>query len=303
MDDEEDKIYYQDNQDPRFMQYNKIVDPIMYLGSNGVIKMNVTLYSNSEKYGRKYYYSEIGYNTSDGFEAFKITRDFDAYLSLENLKSVGGKKAFIIIRNGDLERMRIYVSGKLEYWATHCNELFEVRSNGKLYRKSPPKIPELPKINNKDSEEEKKKKKKKIEEIKRIYDPIYKEWDEKYAPIEIEANQSGDIIGFRPGIQVLVSDEPISCLDMYIGSRQTSNIIQMRWNKVLEFTRMLRIFDINQYANTMISYIGRPEIGTNLWRMNNQVINKKDNSPFNTPGKRSVRNNLGYFAQLEEKEK
>ena len=37
--------------------------------------------------------------------------------------------------------------------------------------------------------------------------------------------------------------------------------------------------------------------------MNNQVINKKDNSPLNTPGKRSVRNNLGYFAQLEEKEK
>lgn len=304
IDNEEDiKQIYQDNQDPRFMLYNKIVDPIIYLGSNGVIRMNLTLYSNSEKYGRRYYYSEVGYTSSNGYESVKISRDFDSYLSIENLKPINGKKAFIIIRSGDLERMRLFVGPKLEYWAIHSNELFEVRSNGKLYRKTPPKIPSLPKIKASDSEEEKKKKRKEIDRINKEYGPKYEEWNNKYAPIEIEANQAGDIIGFRPGIQILMGDNPVSCVDMYLGDRSTSNIIQIRWNKVLEFTRIMRLFDMNQYANTMISYLGRPEIGTNLFKMNPNSTVKRDNSPFNIPGKNSVRNNLGYFARLEKEKK
>lgn len=297
---EEEETYHQDNQDPRFMLYNKISDPIMYLGSNGIIRMNLNLYSNSERYGRRYYYSEIGYTASDGYESRKISRDFDSYLSIENLKPINGKKAFIIVRSGDLEKMRLFIGPKLEYWATHCNELFEVRSNGKLYRKTPPKIPKMPEINENDSEEEKKKKKKEIKKIQEIYGPLYEQWEDKYSPIEMEVNQAGDIIGFRPGIIVLIGDNPVSCVDMYIGSRQTSNIIQMRWNKVLELTRLLRIFDINQYANTMISYLGRPQIGTGLFMMSPHSTVKKDNSPFNSPGKQSIRNNLGYFAKIEQ---
>lgn len=121
----------------RFMNqigvYNKIQDRLMYLGNNAILNMVIMLYSDNEKYGRRYYYREVRYNSSStNIPIKKITRDFDAYLTLENLKPVNNIKEFMIIRGRDLELMRMFLLPKLEYIIQNFDSIFEMRK-GKMY--------------------------------------------------------------------------------------------------------------------------------------------------------------------------
>ena len=121
----------------RFMNqmgvYNKIQDRLMYLGNNAIINMVIMLYSESEKYGRRYYYREVKYNSNSiNVPIKKISREFDAYITLENLKPVNGIKEFIIIRGRDLELMRMSLLPKFENMIQNFDSIFEMRK-GKMY--------------------------------------------------------------------------------------------------------------------------------------------------------------------------
>lgn len=121
----------------RFMNqmgvYNKIQDRLMYLGNNAIINMVIMLYSENEKYGRRYYYREVKYNSNSiNVPIKKISREFDAYITLENLKPVNGIKEFIIIRGRDLELMRMSLLPKFENMIQNFDSIFELRK-GKMY--------------------------------------------------------------------------------------------------------------------------------------------------------------------------
>lgn len=117
--------------------YSKITDDMMLLGTNMIVRMNVILYSNSEKYGRKYYYREVQYlDRTMEIPTRKISRSFEAFLSIENLKAVNTHKEFFVIRGRDIEFMRLILIPTLENMLTTYNEMYEFRK-GKLYLTNP----------------------------------------------------------------------------------------------------------------------------------------------------------------------
>lgn len=121
----------------RFMNqtgmYNKIQDRLMYLGNNAVLSIVIMLYSEHEKYGRRYYYKETKYlSNKTNMPTKKMSREFDSFLVLENLKPVGNVKEFITIRGKDLELMRMFLLPKLEYIIQNFDSIYEMR-DGKMY--------------------------------------------------------------------------------------------------------------------------------------------------------------------------
>lgn len=116
--------------------YNKIQDKIMFLGMNAILKMNVVLYTGGymdPNKGKKYYYGEVKYTDDEGLNRKKINRNFDAYLTIENVKPTeAGAKETIIIRGAQLELMRLTLLPILEKIVLQP-ELFYESRNKKLY--------------------------------------------------------------------------------------------------------------------------------------------------------------------------
>lgn len=118
-----------------FSMYTKIQDKLMLIGNNAILNMNCILYNNSEKYGRRYYYKETQYFDKSGLPVRKITREYDAYLSIENLKpNEKNYKEFISIRGRDIEyfnmMIRPYIISILQ---NENNMFFEEREKDRWY--------------------------------------------------------------------------------------------------------------------------------------------------------------------------
>lgn len=209
--------------------YTKLQDKLMYLGRNAILNMNTMLYSDSEKYGRRYYYKEIQYASEKaGCEVKKIVRDFDAYLSIENIKPVNGVKEFITIRARDLELMRYFLIPKFEDIIKNFNKIYEMRDK-KMY------------VN-------------------------------KITPFEVDVGPGGrKPLIFVPGIHKTYTEDLEPCIDMYINGNH-DNIASLSFNQVYEFMYLIRTFQIHLYASTMLSYMGRPPVGTNLINMSDGMI-------------------------------
>ena len=123
---------YEERKTKEYFLYNKIQDRVMFLSYYFIINANVILYSNSEKYGRRSYYKEIEYNDKNDNYARKISREFDCYLSMENLKAVNNVKEFIILRGRDLEFLRIILLPYLNLYLDNISKIYENR-DGKVY--------------------------------------------------------------------------------------------------------------------------------------------------------------------------
>lgn len=259
--------------------YHKMVDNIAFLGPNCIMKMNLLLFSNSEKLGRKYYYNEVQ-TSFNNITTRKIIRKFDGYLSIENLKPTkSGKKAFIIIRQSDLENLRLTISPSIEYWMTHKLKIFELRSDGKFYKIQPDhKFKDLEEKN---------------------------EWLLKHGPLNINIGSRNSLI-FEPSMFCKWGSDDLDMgINMYLDS-DIENVIQMQADRVMTLNRIIRDFDINLYSATMMSYLGRPQMGTNLYRCD--LVHDDSANPFNSVPEDSNANNksssLGFFARLaKEKEK
>jgi hypothetical protein len=116
-------------QELNFENYNKVEDIVYYLGTNAVLKMNLSLYQNSEKYGRKSYHQEIQYyNEKMGEKVVNIKRSFDYYASIENLKPVDHMKEYIIIRQQDIFLLRKVVNSVFELFNNEFDNLFGKRN-------------------------------------------------------------------------------------------------------------------------------------------------------------------------------
>lgn len=96
--------------------YNKITDSLMFLGCSdnpAMLKINVNLYQNSNKYGRKFFYKEIEYLSSKNGWERKIDRTLDVYMSIENARTNTGSKDYVWLFGGDLEMMKIAIVPEL----------------------------------------------------------------------------------------------------------------------------------------------------------------------------------------------
>lgn len=126
------------NQDvAEYLLYSKIQDNLMFLGHNAILKMNVLLYKTNRRgvnnTDRSYFYSETQYLDMNGNLARGIKRNYNAFLTLENLKPGGdGIKQSIVIHANDLELMRMMLIPKLEHYIFMSENIFEYRDN-KLY--------------------------------------------------------------------------------------------------------------------------------------------------------------------------
>lgn len=90
--------------------YEKLVDDVYYIGSNIILRMNVSLAKKLDDGRRYFYHSEFMYNTNKYIDTNKIItmrRSFDYYLTIENIKEpFEGEKQSIMIRPQDMLHIR-----------------------------------------------------------------------------------------------------------------------------------------------------------------------------------------------------
>lgn len=68
-------------------QYDKLTDDLLYLGSNMILRFNVSLSNKSDKFGRNHYHKEFSYYNKDSRQNFiTLRRSFDYYLSIESVR-------------------------------------------------------------------------------------------------------------------------------------------------------------------------------------------------------------------------
>ena len=99
--------------------YEKISDDLCYLGSNIIVKFNVGLAKKNEEGKRSTFHREYEYEMSkyiDKKSLVSIKRQFDYYLSIENLKVVDGEKEFIYIGIQDYMNFKQKVLESLKWF-------------------------------------------------------------------------------------------------------------------------------------------------------------------------------------------
>ena len=85
--------------------YDKLIDELVYLDKNYVLKFNVILGSQNQDGTKKYYHQEYRYNSSkyiDKKAQITLKRNFSYYLSIESRYNDGFNKDFIMIRACDM---------------------------------------------------------------------------------------------------------------------------------------------------------------------------------------------------------
>ena len=123
-------------QELTFENYNKISDVMMNLGKNANLLFNMRLYSESEKFGRSYYHSEVQYyNESTNSKLVNIKRKFDSYISFEQSHPVNGEKGFVMIRNEDIRMLRKAVEDMELHIVDHFKEIYVVSKGNVHVRK------------------------------------------------------------------------------------------------------------------------------------------------------------------------
>ena len=225
------------NNDTTIGIYDKIQDKLMFLGANAILNINLLLYSYSEKYGRQYYYREMQYiSEKAGKPVRKISRDYDIYLSIENIKPINGYKEFIAIRAKDIEFMRMTLLPRLKSIIEHFDEVYQNRGN-KLY----------------------------------VSDTI--------KPFEIDMGTK--ILIFAPGLYKSYNEEVTPCIDIFLNGSK-DNVVNMSFNKVYELMYLIESIQLHNYAASMLSYLGRPPMETNMIDMTHlqEPIFVEENEPI-----------------------
>lgn len=101
---------------PQFSDYNKITDDLFYFGINAVLRMNVGLNSRVGN-NRENFHREVAYVDNYGDMNCNIKRNFDCYLSIENIKmATNGYREFIRIGLVDLVLVREKFSEALRWF-------------------------------------------------------------------------------------------------------------------------------------------------------------------------------------------
>lgn len=214
-----------------FSMYTKIQDRLMLIGSNAIMNLNVILYSNSEKYGRRYYYKETQYIDRSGIPVRKINRDHDVYLSIENIKpNENNYKEFICLRGRDIEYFNLMIRPFiLSILQNENNTFFEEVSKDKWLCN-----------------------------------------DDKAISFDIGTK----VIILKPEVAVLSETYTIPSIALYLNSLDNKNVLYL--NQIYEFLYILGNINLFEYASSVLAYMGRPEMGTNLYDMSSRQMDMEE---------------------------
>lgn len=122
-------------QELQFENYNKMEDIMYYLGPNAVLKMNISMYQSSEKYGRRSYHQELQYyNEKIGQKVVNVKRSFDYFATIENLKPVNHMKEYIMIRQQDIFLLRRVMDSVFKLFNDEFDNLFGKKNGNVILR-------------------------------------------------------------------------------------------------------------------------------------------------------------------------
>lgn len=240
-------------------QYEKISDTVMIIGYNVVLKMNVNLYTYPDKYGRTSYHQEYEYYLQKAQQrVFSIKRNFDYYLSIENLRSYPGQeKDYIRISIQEMPLL-IHTLNQVSRWIV--DEQFEnlfVYKDGKLIIMNRPD------------------------------------------PIILDNLPLKKYIKFEPSIFESNEGTRYRTIRMYLNSE--TNFVEIFDTKFLGFKYAVENINLFESAQMMINYIQRPDLGTNLYDINNQFEEQEEINPIMKDGRKPA-SNKSYFDKIKELE-
>lgn len=209
-----------------FDKVDKISDDVFNLGSNMVIRFNVTLTTRpANTQQKRSFHKEYEYTNRFQEKSVTIRRSFDYYLSLENVnKDINsGEKLFIRIGLGEFLLFKQALETAASWFSdSKYSKLFARDTKGKLKLAEP--IPEV------------------------IVRDLPMDKSLRIVPTIIEKGMS--ISDQRFGIRIYYSEEYNGYADIEI-------------NKFMGFVYLISTFNMYQCALELINYLGRPEFGYN----------------------------------------
>ena len=117
-----------------FMQYERISDDLYFLSKNVVLRFNVALASYNKDGKRVFFHKEYLYE-KDSNNVVSIKRNYDFYVSLENLSP--DQKEFIMIRAKDFPKFKNAIHVAADWFRDKKYSKLFATTKGKLILTSP----------------------------------------------------------------------------------------------------------------------------------------------------------------------
>lgn len=232
----------------RHDQYEKIVDDLFIIGNNVILRFNTILSKYSNRFGRVNYHQEFEYYNRDaGCNTITMRRDFDFYLSIENMRSDENTpiKQFIMITVSEIYGFRLFLDDVMRWFD-------DPRYDGLYVTDS--KIGELV--------------------MTRAIKPI---------SISLPPNRS--YIAAEPMVCVNRFNEESQGVRLYLSS--DTNYVEVTLHKMRGFKYLIDSIDMYGSACALINYKQRPELGTNLISYSyNKDYNVESSVPTQTSGRK-----------------
>lgn len=239
-------------------RYNKISDDIYMIGHNAMLKMNVSLYSNSENYGKISYHKEFEYyDQVSQSNMITMKRGYDYYLSIENMRSIeGSAKEFIRIGMREIMLVRQAFNAAVTWFTSKEYEDIYAYSKNKLIMAR------------------------------------------KTDPIEINNLPMGKFIILEP-IIVEYNEQQDRGVRVYLSS--SGNYADLSMYNFMGLTQTLNDVNMILCAQSMLTYLGRPEFGTNMHSFTDARNNSVNEGELVTgkTGRQIPKNGRSFFDKLE----
>lgn len=130
--------------------------------------------------------------------------------------------------------------------------------------------------------------------------------NEKGASIKIELNNREKFLVFKPAAHKMYNDEMMPCIEIYLNNPYNNTIVSLAG--ILDFMHFIRNFNIQMYAATMMSYVGRAPMGLNMRDITmQQDLNKIEDFKYEEPEELKLKRREvggGFFGkELKRREK
>lgn len=229
-------------------QYEKIVDDILVLGSNAILRFNVILAKYSNRFGRVNYHQEFEYyNREAGTPTITMRRDFDFYFSIENIRTDSDVpiRQFIMITINDISGFQLFMQDVIRWFDDPAYDgLYVTDSN-----------------------------KKELVMTKQI------------SPIFINLPPGNSYIMAEPMVYVNRYNSQSPGVRLYLSSE--TNYVEIPLNTIRGLKALLDHTDMYNCACSLINYIQRPDLGTNLVSYSNpKAYNIETSTPAQQSGRR-----------------
>ena len=113
-------------------KYDKVEDTIMVLGNNAIVKLVTLLYHYNKRNEKEFYMKEADYTNKHGEKVWKVIRNIDCFLTIEN-KQPYSNKQFVALRGSDIENFKINELPDIEICLRNTNGLYRKIGNTNSY--------------------------------------------------------------------------------------------------------------------------------------------------------------------------